>query len=86
MQGLSGLNVEALLQSLLTALAESDNLLEAAGEVLEVLEDQDLGEEDPGDAMQPEHPTPGQGRKTPRYLHSCLQIRTPGRLAPALVI
>ena len=62
MQGLLGLYVDALRQHLVAALAESDDLLEVAEEVVGKLEEQDLGGEKLGDALQAEHLAPGAGQ------------------------
>ena len=62
MQGLNGLNVEALWRQLQEALADGDELQDAVEEVADRLEDQDLDDEDLEDVPQPAHQQPGAGQ------------------------
>ena len=62
LQGINGLNVQTLRRQLQEAMADSDDLLDAAEEVAERLEDQDLDDEDLEDVPQPRHQEPGAGQ------------------------
>ena len=65
LQGLSGLNVKVLGRRLVTALAESSDLLDVAEQVATALED--LAKGDQGDALQTGHQAPGAGSSSPTF-------------------